>query len=55
MFHRIFGNERWWDRISLQYLLRREVVAGLHLGLGMILDLLLCVPFISAWHTKWEV
>jgi len=56
MFHRKFGNAHLWDRISLQHLLMREAVGGLPLGLGMILDLQLYVPYISAHKLiKWEV
>ena len=56
MFHRIFGNERLWDRISLRHLLMREAVGGLPLGLGTLLDLQLYVPWISAGLViKWEV
>ena len=48
MFHRISGNAHLWDRISLQHLLRRGAVGGLPLGLDMILDQPLYVPYISA-------
>jgi hypothetical protein len=44
MFHRIFENGRWWDRVDLRYRLKRGVVDGSHLGSGMQMGRPLCVP-----------